>query len=531
MTKVLIVTTSHDHFEGANAHPTGVWMEEFALPYLELLKNGIEMTIASPKGGAMPVDPRSLPTLDQEKAWQSAITASKQTIKLSEVAATEFDAIFLPGGHGPMFDLPDNPDLQRLLREFHDAGKIIAAVCHGSVGLVGATLSDGTPLVKDKVLTSYTYSEEIAAKLDQEVPFILEQRLRELGAIFIADENKADHVERDGNLITGQNPNSSASIARALVTALNHQLPAIFDHTPAEIAPAQVITEFPVNTFLENIAIDAQGTIFVTSYEEGKIYRITSSGECREFAKIDGNVAGVVIDRAGNLLVAAAIVGGASLKENRKTPTILQIHSTGVVESQIALPDAIFLNGMTHLEGSRYLVADSYKGVIWEVDAIAKTTRIWIQDPLLARSDASNPFPAVNGIKIYNNSLFASNTQRQLLIRIPLADNSTPGTPEVFLTNVNLDDFAFDARGNLYGTTHVYNSVIRISSEKQITTIAQAAQGMAGSTALAFGRGERDRTSIYITTNGGMSLPLPTGLEPAKVVRLDVGIEGLVLGE
>lgn len=523
MTKVLIVTTSHDRFEGANAHPTGVWMEEFALPYLDLLKNDIEMTIASPKGGAMPVDPRSLPTPNQEKAWQSAISASKQTIKLSEVAATEFDAIFLPGGHGPMFDLPDNPDLQRLLREFHDAGKIIAAVCHGPVGLVGATLSDGTPLVKDKVLTAYTYSEEIAAKLDREVPFILEQRLRELGAIFIADENKANHVERDGNLITGQNPNSSASIARALVTALNHQLPAIFDHIPVEIAPTQVITELPINTFLENIAIDAQGTIFVTSYEEGKIYRITSSDECSEFAKINGNVAGVVVDRAGNLLVAAAI--------DRKTPTILQIHSTGVVESPIALPDAIFLNGMTHLEGSRYLVADSYKGVIWEVDAIAKTARILIQHPLLARSDTSNPFPAVNGIKIFNNSLFASNTQRQLLIRIPLADNSTPGTPEVFLTNVNLDDFAFDARGNLYGTTHVYNSVIRISSEKQITMIAEAAQGMAGSTALAFGRGERDRTSIYVTTNGGMSLPLPTGLEPAKVVRLDVGIEGLVLGE
>jgi hypothetical protein len=186
---------------------------------------------------------------------------------------------------------------------------------------------------------------------------------------------------------------------------------------------------------------------------------------------------------------------------------------------------------MTHLDGSRYLVADSYKGVIWEVDAISKTARIWIQDSLLARSDSNNPFPAVNGIKIFNNSLFASNTQRQLLIRIPLTANSTPGTPEVFLTNINLDDFAFDARGNLYGTTHVYNSVIRISSEKQITTIAEAAQGMAGSTALAFGRGENDLTSIYVTTNGGMSLPLPTGLESAKVVRLDVGIEGLVLGE
>lgn len=523
MTKVLIVTTSHDHFEGANPHPTGVWMEEFALPYMELLQNDIEMTIASPKGGRMPIDPRSLPTPDQEKAWQSAIAASKQTVKLSEVTSKEFDAIFLPGGHGPMFDLPDDPDLQRLLREFHDAGKIVAAVCHGPAGLVGTTLTDGTPLVKGKVLTSYTNSEEIAAKLDREVPFILEQRLRELGAIFIAHENKADHIERDGKLITGQNPNSSASIARALIGALNHQLPTIFDRTPEAIAPFQVVAEFPVNTFLENITIDAQGTIFVTSYEEGKIYRVAASGEYSEFARIDGNVAGIASDCDGNLLVAGSLHG--------KTATIFRIQSIGTVEPIITLPEAIFLNGMIHLQGDRYLVADSYKGAIWTVDANAKTAQIWVQDDLLARSDTSNPFPAINGIKIYQDSLFASNTQRQLIVRIPIAEGNMPGTPEVFLTNLNLDDFAFDIRGNLYGTTHVYNSVIRISPDKQITTIAKAEHGMIGSTALAFGRSESDRTSIYVTTNGGMSLPPSTGAESAKVVRLEVGIERLALGE
>jgi putative intracellular protease/amidase/sugar lactone lactonase YvrE len=515
MTIVLIVTTSHDHFEGANPHPTGVWLEEFALPYLELLNNGMEIMIASPKGGEMPIDPRSLPTPEQEQAWQRAIAASHHTEQLATVTSTEFDAIFLPGGHGPMFDLPDNPDLQRLLREFYAEGKIIAAVCHGPAGLVGATLADGTPLVKDRVLTSYTDAEEVAAKLDKEVPFILEQRLRELGAIFIAHENKADHIERDGNLITGQNPNSSASIAQAIVTALSHQLPAIFKDTPEKIATAQTIAEFPVNTFLENIAIDPQGTIFITSYEEGNIYRIIPSEKPSEFAHINGTVAGIVIDRDGNLLIAATI--------EKKTPTIMRIEPTGLVETLVTLPDAIFLNGMTHLKDDRYLVADSYKGAIWEVDAIAKSAQIWLQDNLLNRSDTSNPFPAINGIKIYNNALFASNTQRQLLIHIPLLENGMPGTPEVFLTSINLDDFAFDTHGNLYGTTHVYNSVIQISPQKQITTIAKAEQGVAGSTALAFGRDGR----LYVTTNGGMSFPLPSGVEPAKVVWLEVGIEGL----
>jgi sugar lactone lactonase YvrE len=260
-----------------------------------------------------------------------------------------------------------------------------------------------------------------------------------------------------------------------------------------------------------------------TSYEEGKIYRLTPSGELSKFASINGNVAGIVVESDGNLLVSAAIDG--------KIPTILRVAPSGSVETLVTIPDAIFLNGMTHLTGNRYLVADSYKGAIWEVDAIAKTARIWLQDSLLSRSDTNNPVPAINGIKISNNALFASNTQRQLLIRVPLSTNFTAGTPAVFLTNVNLDDFALDTLGNLYAATHFYNSVVRISPEKQITTIATAAQGMAGSTALAFGRTQTDRTSIYVTTNGGMSLPLPTGVEPAKVVRLDVGVEGLVIGE
>jgi putative intracellular protease/amidase/sugar lactone lactonase YvrE len=521
MTNVLIVTTSHDRFDGANPHPTGVWLEEFAVPYMELLKNGIEMAIASPKGGAMPIDPRSLPTPEQEKEWQPAIEATKQTVKLEDVKSEDFDAIFLPGGHGPMFDLPDNQDLQRLLREFYEGGKIIAAVCHGPAGLVGATLADGTPLVKGKTLTSYTDSEEVAAKLDKEVPFILEQRLRELGADFIARENKADHVERDGNLITGQNPNSSASIARAIVAALNNQLPPIFANTPEAIVPATVVAEFPVNTFLENIAIASQGDIFVTSYEEGKIYRLTPSGDKSEFAKIDGTIAGIVVDREDNLLVASSI--------GSQTLAVFHINQNGTVETLVTLPDAIFLNGMTYLTGDRYLIADSYKGAIWEIDAHAKTARIWLQHERLARSNPNNPFPAVNGLKIYANTLYASNTQRQQLVRIPINSDYTAGTPELFLTNVNLDDFAFDVNGNLYGTTHVYNSAVKIAPDGQVTTIAKAEQGMTGNTALAFGRTPSDITAIYVTTNGGISLPPETGVAPGLVVRLEVGVEGLAV--
>jgi putative intracellular protease/amidase/sugar lactone lactonase YvrE len=517
--KILIVTTSHDRFGEDGSHPTGVWLEEFALPYLEFLNSQVEMTIASPKGGAMPVDPRSLPTPEQELAWQSAIAAAKDTVKLSDVSSTDFDAIFLPGGHGPMFDLPDNLDLQRLLREFYEAGKIVSAVCHGPAGLVGATLTDGTPLVKGKILTAYTYAEEVAAKLDRDVPFILENRLRELGAKFIAGANKANHVERDGQLITGQNPNSSASIAQTIVATLTNRLPPIFETTPVAIVPSQVIAEFPVNTFLENIAADSHGNLFITDYEAGKIYRVTTAGDIAEVADIDGNAAGIVVDDRGDLLVAGAT--------KAKIATVFRIHN-GIVEPIITIPAAIFLNGMTPLTPNRYLIADSYLGAIWEIDAVAKTAQIWLQHECLARSNPQHPFPAVNGLKIYDNTVYASNTQRQHLIRIPIDPDLTAGSPELWLTNVNLDDFAFDVAGNLYATTHVYDSVVRIAPDGSVAKIATAAEGMVGTTALAFGRTEGDRTEIFVVTNGGMSLPPANGVEPAKVVRLTVGIEGVL---
>ncbi|XGV97686.1 MAG: SMP-30/gluconolactonase/LRE family protein [Leptolyngbya sp. BL-A-14] len=132
-------------------------------------------------------------------------------------------------------------------------------------------------------------------------------------------------------------------------------------------------------------------------------------------------------------------------------------------------------------------------------------------------------------LKIFGDVLYASNTQNAQIIRLPIQANFQAGEPEIFVQNANIDDFAFDKAGNLYGTTHVFNSVVRISPAGSVTTIAQAAQGMVGTTAVAFGKTEGNRTHLYVTTNGGMSFPPPTGVESAKVVRLDVGIEGLPL--
>jgi putative intracellular protease/amidase len=216
---ILMVVTSHEKIDAT--HSTGLWFEEFAVPFNKFLTQGYGVTVASPKGGSIPVDPRSEPEDENTDAVNLARAALQNTKSVSEVSATPFDAIFLPGGHGTMFDLPENTTLQKLIGDFVNQDKVVAAVCHGPAGLVGVRREDGTPLVAGKTITAFTDSEEHSVQLDKLVPFLLESRLRELGGKFVAQPDWADHVERDGKLITGQNPQSSGSIAQAVIEALN----------------------------------------------------------------------------------------------------------------------------------------------------------------------------------------------------------------------------------------------------------------------------------------------------------------------
>jgi sugar lactone lactonase YvrE len=298
-------------------------------------------------------------------------------------------------------------------------------------------------------------------------------------------------------------------------------LPPIFAETAVALVSSRQIAAFPVNTFLESIAISPDNTLFVTSHFNGKVFRIGSDGVPVIHAAIEGKATGLVFTADGNLLLTAWNAENVS--------TVFTISPQGEVAVLVTMPDAIFLNGLTPLMGDRYLIADSYRGAIWELNVAQKTARIWLEHPVLARRSADSEFPAVNGLKIYGNALYASNTEKMQLVKIPIQADGQPGEPEIFLRSVNLDDFAFDQDGNLYSTTHVYNSVIKITPDGNVTTIAQAEQGMTGSTALAFGQTEDDCTGVYVVTNGGMSFPPPDGVEPAKVVRLEVGIAGYPL--
>jgi putative intracellular protease/amidase len=225
--KILMVLTSHDQL-GDTGRPTGFWLEEFAAPYFVFRDAGVQLTLASPRGGQPPVDPKSdLPenqtdAMARFKRDPAAQKALSQTAKLADMKSQDFDTIFYVGGHGPMWDLAESADSIALLEAFYNSGKPIALVCH-SPGVLRHVTYKGAPLVKGKHLTGFTNGEEKFMKLTHVVPFLVEDELMRLGAIF---EKVADfqpfHVI-DGRLVTGQNPASSTGAATALLGLLSAQ--------------------------------------------------------------------------------------------------------------------------------------------------------------------------------------------------------------------------------------------------------------------------------------------------------------------
>lgn len=215
---ILMILTSTAAIDAT--HPTGVWFEEYAVPYSLFSAAGYEITVVSTQGGNVPIDPRSAPTDEQRAEFFAALEQLQNTKPLRKIDPQQFAAVFIPGGHGTMFDLPQDEHVSAALAAFAEASKPIAAVCHGPAAFVNVKLKDGTPLVKGRRLTAFTNAEERETTLEPLMPFLLETRLRELGAEFAPAANWADHVIVDGNLITGQNPASSASAAKALIAAL-----------------------------------------------------------------------------------------------------------------------------------------------------------------------------------------------------------------------------------------------------------------------------------------------------------------------
>jgi len=219
--KILMVLTSHDQL-GNTGRKTGFWLEEFAAPYFVFRDAGVDLTLASPKGGQPPLDPKSdlpenqTPAMTRFKKDATAQKTLANTVKLADVKAEDYDTVFYPGGHGPMWDLAESPTSIALLEAFYNSGKPIALVCH-SPGVLRHVTYQGAPLVKGKHVTGFTNGEEEVMQLTKVVPFLVEDELLRLGAIFEKKANWQPFSIVDGRLITGQNPASSTSAAQALL--------------------------------------------------------------------------------------------------------------------------------------------------------------------------------------------------------------------------------------------------------------------------------------------------------------------------
>ena len=228
MKKVLVVLPSHDQL-GNTGQKTGFWLEEFTDPYYKFIDSGYEVTIASPRGGKPPVDPKSTQKDNQSESTQrferdkSAQAKLENTLVLSQVSASDYDTLFLPGGHGPMWDLSSDENMKKIVEDFYSDKKIVSAVCHGPAGLLQATDRNGNSILKGKKITGFTNNEESAVGLTKTVPFSLENRMKELGGKFEKGQDFKPFVISDGQLITGQNPKSALPAAEKVIEILGKE--------------------------------------------------------------------------------------------------------------------------------------------------------------------------------------------------------------------------------------------------------------------------------------------------------------------
>lgn len=224
--KILMIATSAATMAPSD-EPTGVWLEELTTPYYAFVDAGADVTLASIAGGAIPIDTRSLKPKGEndasvERYYDDAALkeAVENTPRFETLDVSSYDAVFLPGGHGTMFDYPESEALARLVETTLDAGKVMAAVCHGPAGLVKAKRKDGSPIVAGRKVAGFTDSEERAVGLENAVPFLLETRLRELGANYASGPDFEPFALRDGDLVTGQNPASAGKTADLVLEAV-----------------------------------------------------------------------------------------------------------------------------------------------------------------------------------------------------------------------------------------------------------------------------------------------------------------------
>jgi sugar lactone lactonase YvrE len=287
-------------------------------------------------------------------------------------------------------------------------------------------------------------------------------------------------------------------------------------------APSEVVASWPAGCFAENVAVAGDGTVFVSLHSHHRVDRYRpGTGELDVFCQLPAPAAGLAFDAAGTLWVTGGEVGNPP-------GYVWRVRPDGTAEEWVRIPDALFLNGCAVLPAQAVLlVAESLTGRVLAIDQREPAWSTWVEDDFLRPGNAQ--LPGANGIKVNCGGVWISVTDRDAIVRIPVDADGRPGEFTVTAEKVRADDFAFAASGAMYITTHVAQTVLRLDADGTRTTIAGPGEGAVGSTACAFGRTPHDRLTVYVTTNGGLSLPYEGKLQDAKLLRLTVGEPGQAL--
>ena len=291
------------------------------------------------------------------------------------------------------------------------------------------------------------------------------------------------------------------------------------DPAPARKVPSTLLAEWPAGTFVENLVVRPDGQLLVAVHSTNRLELVDPSkdGAPRTtFAEFPGPIAGpAYVD--DDLFVNVSAPG-------QPPGRVFRVGPSGEVVPWVELPDALFLNGATPFVGRSLIVGDAVRGRLLRVDVERRTHTVWLEHAALKKVTAEPWLPGVNGIKTFGGYVYFSNTDAAQIGRIAIESNGNAGPVEIIATSFTCDDFAFDALGNLYATTHVHNSVTRLSPTGERVVLGGAEEGLAGSTAAALGRGSTDANSLYVTTTGGILAPYEGVVRSAKLLRLDVGV-------
>jgi hypothetical protein len=286
---------------------------------------------------------------------------------------------------------------------------------------------------------------------------------------------------------------------------------------PFVAAPSREVASFAQMTFLENLEVQADGTLLVTSVLDGRIWAVSPEGVLRVLAQVDGRIASVASRPDGGWLVFGATMENVSC--------VFTVEPDGSWARWLDIPQCVFPNGVQRLFSGRYLLADSISGVIWVVDWPTGAVDIWLKDPLLAPTPTA-PFPGVNGLKTFRDRLYLTNSSRGCILSVALQDGWPEGTVAILEEGMAADDFAFDVHGAMYLTTHPFDTVIRRDQDGALTRIAGPDQGVVGCTACRFDNRPGAEAGLYVITDGGLFNAAAGGIGPAKIVRVEASASG-----